>query len=565
MFKVNYSKLTGSAPQEKVQIKASGTSIYPLMVNTDSKLLEDMVSKDDNLSLNTLYREIYLYDSVSGPAVDLMSTLPWSDYQLVGIKDKKVMQIYEDSLAELNIQTLMSQLTVSYLVLGTVIGSLIFNESKGVFTDLSIHDPDQCEIFNIPLKGYDPKIDLKISQDMKRFLRSKDPRDREALKEIPNELLVKMIKKERIELEPLSTLYLSRASIPGVNNISYYTRILPIWLIEKALMRGTIIAAWRRQRAITHVTVGSDEWEPTDSQLDEITTLFINADQDPTGAVITTRPGIEVEQVVQGNDFWKVSDDWEVFTNAKMRALGISDAFLSGDANYSTAEIALSVFIENIKALREFMTVNTIYNKIFLLLSKYHEIYKTTPAKVSHRIGSSSKELITADYGIPKEYMSGRNGPPRELIIAQKNLSSANKYLIPGIYWTKDLNPKMDATFLETLTALNGTGVPVTLPMFANAVGMKLDDSYIEALNEDIEVRKKIKLYKDKLKSKEVGYTPPEVEGEDGGGGGEMYSSYPDETILSVDQADKILSLVGKRNEINKDLRILCGKRNSSH
>ena len=449
MFKLNYSKLSGNVMgSNKASIYGTGSSAYMLPTNYESKLLDDMIGSNNKLTLNSLYREIYLYDSVSGPAVDLMSTLPWSDCVITGISDKSVIRIYEDSLSELNIHSLMIQLSVSYLVLGSVIGSLIFDEGKGIFTDLSIHDPDICEIMPIPLKGYDPKIDLKVSAEMKKFLRSKDPRDKEALSEIPNELFLALLKKEKIQLEPLNTIYLSRSNVPGIHSLSYYTRILPIWLIEKALMRGTIIGAWRRQRAITHITCltgdtliivngskvridslcskegmskgdykevnfktrgkngktiniirwvyngmdfvkeittksgyniqatdthkflvsknyikweevqnlnigdllvvdpylnpsstlnsldpivsiipipykvdvyditvtdkenehafvgngfivkncGTDEWEPTDEQLDNITGMFINADQDPMGAVLTTRAGIDVQE-----------------------------------------------------------------------------------------------------------------------------------------------------------------------------------------------------------------------------------------------------------------------------
>jgi len=484
MFKLNYSKLTGSA--SKARISGSGSSTFVLPTNYESKLLDDMIGSDNKLTLNSLYREIYLYDNVSGPAVDLMSTLPWSDCVISGVSDPAVIRIYEDSLSELNIHALMIQLSVSYLVLGTVIGSLIFNEQKGIFTDLSIHDPDHCNVNPIPLRGYDPKIDLKVSKEMKKFLRSRDPRDKEALKEIPNELYVKLLRQDTIQLEPLNTIYLSRSSVPGINNISYYTRILPIWLIEKALMRGTIIGAWRRQRGITHITClsgdtlistekgnvrldkivphnpdefnditvsyplnlkvqgidgnfylstfwhyrgiketitittekgrslsctsdhriltviddnlqlvsasellnkhicivsekskskdkvvnikvnkkepvydltmssetspvfiannivvkncGTEEWDPTDEQLDAVTSMFINADQDPMGAVLTTRSGIDIQTASSGNDFWRVSDDWDVFTTAKMRALSINDEFLclSGDTLIST-------------------------------------------------------------------------------------------------------------------------------------------------------------------------------------------------------------------------------------
>lgn len=680
MFKLNYSKLTGSA--NKARISGSGSSTFVLPTNYESKLLEDMIGSDNKLTLNSLYREIYLYDNVSGPAVDLMSTLPWSDCVISGVTDPAVIRIYEDTLSELNIHALMIQLSVSYLVLGTVIGSLIFNEQKGIFTDLSIHDPDYCNISPIPLKGYDPKIDLKVSKEMKKFLRSRDPRDKEALKEIPNELYVKLLRQDTIQLEPLNTIYLSRSSVPGINNISYYTRILPIWLIEKALMRGTIIGAWRRQRGITHITClsgdtlistekgnvrldkivphnpdefnditvsyplnlkvqgidgnfylstfwhyrgvketitittekgrslsctsdhriltviddnlqlicasellnkhicivsekskskdkvvnikvnnkepvydltmssetspvfiannivvhncGTEEWEPTDDQLDAVTSMFINADQDPMGAVLTTRAGIDIQTASSGNDFWRVSDDWDVFTTAKMRALSINDEFLGGAANFSTAEVALSSFMETQKAFRDFMTTNIIYNKIFLMLSKYHEIRKLTSAQLDHRI---------------------RIEGSKTQVIGQKNLSSANKYLIPTLHWMKDLSPKMDSAYLDTISAVSEKGVPIPLALFASAAGLNINN-VLDALEQDIEHRNAIAEYKAKLKPAKKG----------GGGGGseeseemnddegdmeegmdeygeEMTGNIPPELVLTPKQASNILQL----------------------
>lgn len=339
MFAFNRQKIVGSV-QSKGRTTLAGaannytSSMTNIWADYSTSVLEGVVTDTSERALNALYREIYIYDTVAGPAVDLMSTLPWSNFTLQGIDDKKVLQIYQDSLEELDIINLMIQATVSYQTLGKLIGSLIFNDTKGIFTDLIVHNPDDCEVIPIPLRGYDPKINLKISPEFKKFLKSKDPRDREAISEI-NPRMLQKLNSGKVELEPLNTIYLARASIPGVDSMSYYTRVLPIWLVEKALMRGTIIGAWRRQRSILHVMIGDDEWEPTDDQLQAIAGLFTNADQDPQGAVVVTRPGVETNEIRTGTDFWKVSDEWDVFSAAKMRALGINEEFLSGNANYN--------------------------------------------------------------------------------------------------------------------------------------------------------------------------------------------------------------------------------------
>jgi len=523
MFKLNAERILGFVqPKTKIESSAVNTLINVVQPNTSVGVLEGMTSSTSEQALNSLYREIYLYDTTAGPTVDLLSNLPWSNFTLTGVKDPKILKIYEDTMEELGVVNLMIELSVSFLVLGKVIGSLLFDDNRGLFTDLAIFNPDDCEITPIPLRGYDPKIDLKISGEMKKFLRSTDPRDKEAKSEIPPKLMSQLLNKAKIELEPLNTLYLARSYVPGIPSISYYTRVLPIWLIEKALMRGTIIGSWRRQRSILHVVAGDDEWEPTDDQLANITSLFINADQDPQGAVITTRKGVEASELRSGSDFWKVSDEWDIFSNAKMRALGVNESFLSGETSYNSMEVALSVFIENLRNYREFMTRNVLNDKVFLLLAKYHGFKHRTQAELSHHIRIESKH-------------------DKYRIFGSKNLANSSQYITPRVQWHKDLTPRSDTDYLEILGTAEEKGIPIPLAMIASAAGVDIDE-VLDSTAQDIILRKKIKAYKDKIAA--IGDTE---EGEGGGMFGKVdLKDLPDEKILKAREAAGLIQ--GSKN-----------------
>ena len=112
-------------------------------------------------------------------------------------------------------------------------------------------------------------------------------------------------------------------------------------------------SARRRSRSILHVKAGIDNlWEPSPQELDNIAGMFIVADQDPVGAVVATRTGVDTSEVRSGNDFYKWSDEWALLNEGKLRALGANDALLTGDATYSNQESARMFFMERALNLR---------------------------------------------------------------------------------------------------------------------------------------------------------------------------------------------------------------------
>jgi len=466
------SQGTGKHKSRSSQVTAQSNTnqrLYSLDTDGLKGALEGFLPKTD-LALYKLYRQVYQSDAVAGSAVDLMAMLPFSEASLTGISDPKILDIYESTLEQLDIQSLMPQIAVEYMVIGKVIGTLVFNETLGIFTDAIIQDPATCDVTAVPLQGYDPKIDMKVSKDFRKFLTSKDYRDVEARNELSPSLLTKLLS-GKVALDPVNTLYLGRKTNPSDLGTSYLSRIIPFFVLEQTLLQGTINSALRRQRAILHITAGDDNWDPTEEQLEDLMDLFIGADMDPLGAVIATKTGIQVNEVKQGGDFWKVTEDWDTITQAKMRALGISEAFLTGDANYSHLDQALSVFIESLRAFRSHITNKTFNTKIFPTLARVHRFIKRTPAELSHniRVTGTSKTI-----------------PFKDLIM-------------PTIQWHKQLQPQYDQNYLDILSIMEEKGVPITLRVWAAAGGMSVKN-LLESLDDDLQIKKTISDYKEGLK-----------------------------------------------------------------
>ncbi len=284
-----------------------------------------------------LYRDIYYFDSVAGSAVDLISQVTFSsEYSLGGISDSKMMSVYLETMERLNTKTLLPELSTDHLVLGTFCASLLYNKKKRMFADMMCHPIETLTITNLPFYSQDPVINVKFPDTTKAAITS-NPTVYKQLSELVGESILEKIKSGSLDLDPLTTIYIPRKTFSYTDiGTSYYKRILPLYLIEKNLFRGTLIESARRQRGILHLTLGDgEEWIPQVTDMEFMTDLFMNADADPLGAIVATRSGVSVEEVRQGGDFWKVTDFADSVMPYKLRALAISESFLTGDANYN--------------------------------------------------------------------------------------------------------------------------------------------------------------------------------------------------------------------------------------
>ena len=301
----------------------------------EGSILEDWIPRDA-AGLDLLFERIYLRDPTIGPGIDIIRNLPWSDFVLEGIEDPEVLKIYQECMESLNVQLLMPDITRDFLVLGKQISSLIFDERRGIFSGIVPHDPDFIRITPLPVSGFDPICDFKLSPGFKKFLLSDDPRMMDARKALPTAFLDAAKNQSGfLPLDPVSTIYLARkASTKDNIGTSLLTRTLYFWAIEKALLNAQLSSTRRRSRSFMHIKAGIDNiWEPTPEEMDALAGLVIQVNEDPVGGVIATRTGVDISEPVGGGaDFYKWSDELELFAKYKMQCIGISDALLSGDA-----------------------------------------------------------------------------------------------------------------------------------------------------------------------------------------------------------------------------------------
>lgn len=428
----------------------------------------------DNEQANMrFYRDIYDHDSVGGACVDLMSAMPFSDFTLQGCQVAKRVATYESSIERLNLRTILPEVSVDYLVTGAFIATLLYKSKEKKFVDLISWATETCEITKVPFLGIDPMIKVRPDGELRSFINSSEPQLMK-MKKTLNSSMIEAMNSESLELDPLTTIFVPRKTFTyATKGTSFFKRILPIYLMEKALYRGTLVEAGRRQRSLLHLAMGDDLWEPMAEEMQAIVALFNQADLDPLGAIVGTRGAVIPTELRQGGEFWKYTDLSEQTTPMKLRALGISESFLSGDATYASMEVSLSVFVENLRNYRNMVTNRVFHGKLFPLIAYVNNFMK----KNTQDSSDTDSHQESAAFGEMK---------------LQHNLNDATMLDMPQVHWQKSLRPEADQNHLEVLATLKEHGLPIALSMWASAGGMTME-SLLQDLQRDTDIKRKIK------------------------------------------------------------------------
>ena len=422
----------------RTQVTASGTHTMVSAAgasgtNAQEGYLTGIINTDNKTRLEN-FRDMYAFDSIAGCAVDLMSELPFSDITLHGCSgDSVVLNKYKDAIANINIRASAAAMTRQYLVEGSSTSTLVIDPKSKVIIDQLSYKNESLTFKHVPLLGRDPVITARVGADFNDFLNDDSDPMIKLREKMPKPLMDSLQSGEYV-LDPYSTLHLSRTLVPNGEPVSYLNRILPVYLMEKTLYRGTLFELGRRQRANLHIQAGNDMWEPTPEELATVASVFQQTDLDPMGAIVVTRDAVNVSEFRAGGDFYKWTDAYDQHTAIKLKALGISDAFLSSESTYSNAEQAVVVFMDTLAAYRQYFTHKVFTSTLFPLVAMTQGLYKD----------GNSKEF--------------------------SNLN------IPEVRWSKQLTAQSSDSMFELLEKLSEHGVPMPIRLWLAASGISAED-----------------------------------------------------------------------------------------
>jgi hypothetical protein len=426
----------------------------------------------DTSTLQLFYRDIYLFDSVAGSMVDLISTFPFSDWKLSGLDDHD-LEFYNTALERLDIKQMLPTISLAHLVDGFFCGSLVFDPSSKQFIDTMIHDALSVAAIPSPFWNIDPTLNVRVGQATQQFMHDTSEYARRYLDTMPSQF-IDMLRSGAFTLDPVTTLFVPRRSTTDRSYTSFLHRILPMYLYEKTLYRGTLTEAQRRQRAMTHITMGDDNWTPTGEELFAMVREFQSAEADPLGGWVATRNAVQTVDVRPGGEMWRWDDVSESLTPMKLRAMGTSEAFLAGDASYAAGESAYSSFMESMDAYRNKMTYRVFESKIFPLVAVVNNLYKEG---ARHR------------------------AKPGHIIDFLFNAANRQSLKMPILQWKKDLTVNGEENTMEMLDMASSKGVPIPMKMWMAAAGIDPD-----SIERDLTNDQKYRQFLSNISGKDTSY-----------------------------------------------------------
>ena len=402
-------------------------------------LVEDFLPTDIKTQ-NKIFRNILQYDAIAGPATEYWCSMAFSrNVILSDIDDPTVMHLYEDATTACGIIPEFPLLLHDYLTIGRFVFFMQPDKRLGYWVDHKVLDPDFVRIKVPPFRSMAPMIDWQPSSDERDWALSDDPRAMEQRATTDPMVLRAMIAGESVPLDHEDTVFLPRQQhATDQYGTSYLCRILPFKIYEKAIMDASIAGARRRAGPVWLATVPEDY---TAGEISEIIDQMFAAEDDPVGGKLAFRNGVTLTEVGSKDSVVNIRDDWDFLTQAKMRALGLSENILTGETNFNTMDKILSAFLEKLRAVRELFTRRILTDKIYKTLAKRHKFIKRTQAELSHRIRISGKH------------------------------HDESNLLLPTVEWDRPLEPTADRDYWDMLVQLEEKGIPVQIRKWAQAAG----------------------------------------------------------------------------------------------
>lgn len=443
---------------------------------------------------NTYWKLFNKMDPTIAVIIEMYSQLPWSDFQLAGEGvDGSVKEAFEHMINETKLRTILPQLVSEWLIIGEAIPHLWFNDGLGIWDHATLHNPDQVNVVYSPFIKMDPIMEFVPDSKLRELVTNDHPQLSRLRESMPPELVARLRAGQNIPLSPVNSTFIARKLQPyDLRGTSVISRLWRALMAEDFLWTAFLATAKRAASPIKAVLLGDPTTGtiPPPSEEKKILSLLAQAEADPQ-SYLAYNYMIKHELWGAPERLMSINTHYDLFERMKLTALGVSKSFISGETSYASAASGLTVFLQRLKATRDYFVNEWLIPKYFLPVAVINGWIKPSKMQASGghvRIKQSSREMM-----------------------------DERKYIIPTIEWAKSLDPTIDREKIDAMNALeNSLGIKITDQKKYAAMGLDAEEEQKQYV-EEVKFKRDL-AGKDPLLQVAFGLAAP-AEGGPGGGG----------------------------------------------
>lgn len=400
---------------------------------------------------NRYWRLFHKLDPIIGTAIDIYSEMPFCQFKMGGDGiEGQIKTAYESMIEETELLSVLPYFPREFLTVGEACPHTIFDESKGYWVHIALHNPDQLEVIDAPFLHMDPIMEFIPDDRLRQIVSSSDPALAEIRDSVPGELVSRIQSGQNIPLDPLNATFIARKLHPyDSRGTSIISRLWRVNMYEDGVYSASIATARRAASPIKVVKMGNERtgWIPGPQAEGKMAELLAKAELDPL-AWIVTHYGVAFEAWGANERTLSISRELDAIERIKLVGLGISKSMVFGEVSYASAEKTLQVLLQRLKTMRMMFQSKWIIPKFFRGVAKINDWRRISKSESrrNYRITRSANEIRDSDY------------------------------IVPTLEWENPLSPRVDADMQKAIESLERLGIKISKSTKISTVaGLDLD------------------------------------------------------------------------------------------
>ena len=413
----------------------------------------------DRREINQWCRHFYATDPIIRNALDLHTRYPLSKFD-IRCPYPKVKAFFDEMIDRINLHEVLLGIGLEYWKIGEVFPETELDESKGVWKNIYIHNPDYIDVRDA-IFLQEPFITLIPDDETKRIIRNPSTQDDISIRnQLDEDTIKQVLAGQNIQLNPFNISYIVNKAAPyDKRGTSILECIFKDLMLRDKYREAQYVIADNHVTPLKVFKIGDGEIRPTGDDLEVFRNTLEEAVYDPNFTLVYHK-GLEVEYVGSNGVILDLSGEFERIERMMFIGLFTSQTIASGDGpTFTGQEIGLDILQQRYMGLRQRME-HWLERKIFRPIAELQDFYE-------YDADSREKKLI-----VPRVVWHKMNLKTNKDYIDQLNgLAEAKKCSYKRLFDILDLDFEEELTTIadeqrmlrkldNELKALDSEGAP---------------------------------------------------------------------------------------------------------